>query len=111
MLRERAHRGFEGRGGFDRNHIAALGGKNVLDVHGSPPLTGSLRRPGAAGSTMLDLLSSSVASAQPNRKPWRRESDPLTGPWLSAALSVADVRDRLSIGMHDGERRSTRLAG
>ncbi len=43
MLSERAHRGFEGRGGFDGKHIAALGGKNALDVHGSPPLTGSLR--------------------------------------------------------------------
>src|SRR5438094_10487833 len=103
MLRERAHCGFESRVGLDRNHIAALGGKNVLDVHGSPPLTGSLR-PLERRSTMLDLLSSSVASARPTRKPSRRESDPLTGPWLSTALSVADVRDRLSIGIPDGAR-------
>src|SRR5260370_1770137 len=43
MLSERARRGFEGSGGFDGKPIAALGGKNALDVHGSPPLTGSLR--------------------------------------------------------------------
>src|SRR5215471_4979506 len=34
---ERAHRGFESRRGLNRNDVAALGGKNVLDVHGSPP--------------------------------------------------------------------------
>src|SRR6516164_8559996 len=37
IFSERAYRGFEGRRGLDRNDVATLGGKNVLDVHGSPP--------------------------------------------------------------------------
>src|SRR2546429_9979234 len=64
---------------------------------------------------MLDLLSSSVASARPStrptRKPSRRESNPLTGSSLTTALGVADVRIRLSIGTPDAARRLPRLAG
>ncbi len=53
-LRQRPDGARKACGGFDRDHIAALGGKNAFHGHGSPPLTGSAPTRGAPAVSTND---------------------------------------------------------
>src|SRR5215471_2748658 len=104
VLRERARGVCDRRRRLDRNHMAALGGENILDVHGSPPSTGcsGLR---SAVSIMLDLPSSSVSRpVRPRRAINLRERDPLRGA-LDIERSAALTWTRLSACRPHAARR------